>query len=888
MEILQKKILVVAASALMLCACGSDDDDAVADAGANFNLKERRTVVVSGAKASGEGDVTVNWSQVSGPALVLSGSDTLTPTVTAPSVDADAQAVLRLTVTDSKGQTATDEVTVALINNTPPQISATFTPIAEKSAATLTATITDDDEVAAISWLQTAGPSVTLTGADSAEISFTAPAVTVATTLTFTITATDDDNDTSQVETSVTVEPNLLAFALDGTVSGASFNGGAVVISGAAAPVTVLVDENGSFSAELNLDDDLLDTVVSVQVTSATNSALRYSAIYSGFADAEPVVVSTARSKSAADKVKAQADGSNVVSVNAVSTALYALLVSANNGAVPANIEQLVFTEKSVDAQALVEAAAIIKIFTDNPALALPEGVTDLTGLLVNVAAYNQVVEQINADNPELIAQTITAIAEDPVLTPPLATGAVPSLYFQTPRAATGFVTRSGERWQFDSDGKGSRTTTTGSYVYNWTLNNGKIDVAYTNPVISVSFEMPVVGLAGLSQQQVNALLADNYNQVEVRRSASGSVLTRTTQGQALDTYRIVSQSAESIQPLNTSEGLITAPGTVRESIGNIMMRKVVSASASTFTAETMPGVWAMNSYFSKMFANGTGTDFYLDPLQFNADGSGVGLDTERTFDWSIANGQLTLNFADGTRLVKQILDQSGTDFSVFTIAYNAAGALIGSRADYGFKVDETASFATTAFVNPTGKYWQTTINQWTFNSWVDGRLVFCSGNDTNEQGGCNFGSNYFGWQFDSNATGWQASSYLDLPPAFERAYANNEALNWELKDDATLSFNYAVCNFDAQQSCRVREWQLLKVEQGVLGTRIYVIEEDFIRFDQQSDFGLWIGTRMNIYEQLDFDYWNNSLATVSAAAVKTKVAERKILYPGRQPDTVK
>lgn len=61
-------------------------------------------------------------------------------------------------------------------------------------------------------WTQTAGPAVTLTGADTARASFIAPAVAANTPLTFRYTATGNGRATSG-ETTVTVEPAKLDFA---------------------------------------------------------------------------------------------------------------------------------------------------------------------------------------------------------------------------------------------------------------------------------------------------------------------------------------------------------------------------------------------------------------------------------------------------------------------------------------------------------------------------------------------------------------------------------------------------------------------------------------------------------------------------------------------------
>src|SRR5690606_5269850 len=159
----------------------------------------------------------------------------------------------------------------------------------------VTAPLADDGEVTVVSWLQTDGPELTLEGTDSDTVSFTTPAVTELTPVTFMLTVTDDDSETTELELVVDIAPTLVAFTLEGQVSGADFSGAEAVLSGAAAPATAVVDENGAFVIELELDDDLINSVVAVQLTSASNSRLTYSAVYSGFTTAEVVAVAAVK-----------------------------------------------------------------------------------------------------------------------------------------------------------------------------------------------------------------------------------------------------------------------------------------------------------------------------------------------------------------------------------------------------------------------------------------------------------------------------------------------------------------------------------------------------------------------------------------------------------------
>lgn len=78
---------------------------------------------------------------------------------------------------------------------------------------TLTSTATDDGGIVTSAWTQTAGPTVTLTNANTATATFTAPAVTADTPLGFRYTATDQQGLSASAETTVTATPAALGFS---------------------------------------------------------------------------------------------------------------------------------------------------------------------------------------------------------------------------------------------------------------------------------------------------------------------------------------------------------------------------------------------------------------------------------------------------------------------------------------------------------------------------------------------------------------------------------------------------------------------------------------------------------------------------------------------------
>lgn len=75
-------------------------------------------------------------------------------------------------------------------------------------AVTLAGSATDQDgSIASYSWTQTAGPTVSLSNANSANAGFTAPTVSTNTTLTFRLAATDNSGEVGSDTVVITVTP---------------------------------------------------------------------------------------------------------------------------------------------------------------------------------------------------------------------------------------------------------------------------------------------------------------------------------------------------------------------------------------------------------------------------------------------------------------------------------------------------------------------------------------------------------------------------------------------------------------------------------------------------------------------------------------------------------
>ncbi|MFL5343255.1 MAG: myxosortase-dependent M36 family metallopeptidase [Hyalangium sp.] len=180
------------------------------NAGPDLMVDGRKSVTLFGSASDVDGDtITYAWTQVDGPAVTLSGANTANATFTSPDVKTDAVLHFLLTVT-ANGLTATDTVAVTVrADHAPVANAGADLSVAVGASVTLSGFGSDvDGDAVSYAWTQVGTPAVTLTGANTANASFTAPAVTTDTVLHFTLTVTA--NGLTATDTvDVTVRANI-------------------------------------------------------------------------------------------------------------------------------------------------------------------------------------------------------------------------------------------------------------------------------------------------------------------------------------------------------------------------------------------------------------------------------------------------------------------------------------------------------------------------------------------------------------------------------------------------------------------------------------------------------------------------------------------------------
>lgn len=177
-----------------------------ANAGTDQSVTLPTNVTLSGSYTASAIPVSIQWSQVSGAATIISNTSSLTTTVTGLSAGAF---VYQLQITDALGNFATDNVQITASNPTPVaptcsgNTSATITLPTNQAALTVTATGNAGATIVSYSWVKTSGGSATITSPTSQNTNATG--LTTG-TYVFTCTVTDNNGLTCQKTTTITVQ----------------------------------------------------------------------------------------------------------------------------------------------------------------------------------------------------------------------------------------------------------------------------------------------------------------------------------------------------------------------------------------------------------------------------------------------------------------------------------------------------------------------------------------------------------------------------------------------------------------------------------------------------------------------------------------------------------
>jgi hypothetical protein len=202
------------ANALALVKVLPSNNPPIADAGNDRNVAENILVKLEGKGTDPDGDkIKFKWTQKSGKAVDLYERASYSVYFTSPVIQsASEKLVFELTVTDSHGNSDTDDVSVNVSSmNYPPRVNAgPDKRVHGGDKVTITGTAVDlDDDVVKLEWKQLSGDSIPF-DKTKATLSFTAPEVTPTTAkrIVLQLTATDATGQTGSDQVIVFIVPD--------------------------------------------------------------------------------------------------------------------------------------------------------------------------------------------------------------------------------------------------------------------------------------------------------------------------------------------------------------------------------------------------------------------------------------------------------------------------------------------------------------------------------------------------------------------------------------------------------------------------------------------------------------------------------------------------------
>jgi len=169
----------------------------VADAGPDQIVQSGKTVTLNGANSTApKGIAAYSWKQTSGPSVSVSNPLSPVCAFKAPSVTSGTLIIFQLNIVDKAGKAASANcfINITGTDSAPAADARQNQSVSPYSLVTLNGVRSSDpdDGISSYQWVQTAGPAVSLSNADTAQASFVAPdAGTSGTTLAFKLVVRD-------------------------------------------------------------------------------------------------------------------------------------------------------------------------------------------------------------------------------------------------------------------------------------------------------------------------------------------------------------------------------------------------------------------------------------------------------------------------------------------------------------------------------------------------------------------------------------------------------------------------------------------------------------------------------------------------------------------------
>ena len=267
---MRAKIISLALASIVLASCSdsSTDVDAVEDtvnnqtpnaiAGADQSVNEGVEVSLDGSSSSSPNGyaLSYSWQQTGASTVSLTNANSATASFV-PDVSADAKLTFELTVTDSVGSTASDEVIISVNNAPTASVSVEQQSGAEGASIFVSGELSSDSDsgsIASYAWSQLAGTKATFSSIDEASTTITLPLISADENLSFQLLVTDNDSATAATSFTITILDDTTIPVIDSiSVAEGTYGIGAdltITIAAANAETGLALHNDSSFNGQ--------------------------------------------------------------------------------------------------------------------------------------------------------------------------------------------------------------------------------------------------------------------------------------------------------------------------------------------------------------------------------------------------------------------------------------------------------------------------------------------------------------------------------------------------------------------------------------------------------------------------------------------------------------
>lgn len=481
-----------------------------------------------------------------------------------------------------------------------------------------------------------------------------------------------------------------------------------------------------------------------------------------------------------------------------VSTATAVLMREANGGAAVNSDAALTSLSAQVNAQDVLDLAAVIKLAVDDPEnFPLPENQTSILALASNLETRQQFMNSVVSQDPDAFADAQAAIADDPRLAQPLdvaalvENGALTTAMLSTDAGFT--FNYNGRVVHFDiaADGSGYMSTDTHNIPVTWVAEGNQLRVTYAEPIETISFDTE------------NCTADGGVRQVQARYVTEGAAVTFLSPRQVAikSTSHVTYLDCASLQAHDVTR-------TQARTVLDLDNFEATQAAELAGSAQTLY-VWdeAQNTVVADVadIGDGTGTTRL----------TGQSFTWELQDDGKIIHAEFT-NGAVAEYLVFRHLDEVVSDLFWEVRAPNDGPVLMGAGATIDAEPQGSLLLTAEAVA---GRFYQFGIGD---ETGTDGRL------------------RGFRLRFDADFTGAQESDYLDENGNVVTTNENTDPANffrWTLDDQSVTvrrTWDYVQevdgCVYTAPNCTLYDQRRIIPL--AMEGNRVYWIEE------RQSAFG--------------------------------------------------